>query len=66
MKARLADSEKISIARQWHSKHISVVMDNHSITGDLLEVVFSMRSMPRLYKENQSDFSVSQELPTSV
>jgi hypothetical protein len=42
MKAGLADSGKLSIARQWHSKHISGAMNNHATKCELLGVVFSM------------------------
>jgi hypothetical protein len=59
MKAAIADPKKTSIARQWHSKHISAVRNNHATTEESLEAVFSMRSVPRLYKENQQEFLVS-------
>jgi hypothetical protein len=54
-KVRVGDSEKTSIARQWHSKHVSTVTNNHA-TEELLVVVFSIGSVPRLYKENQLSF----------
>jgi hypothetical protein len=56
MKAGIADPEKISTARQRHSKHVSAVTNNNIATEDLLEDVFSMRSVPRLYEENQLEF----------
>jgi hypothetical protein len=58
MKARIADQEKTSIARQQLGKHVSAVMNNHATTEDLIEAVFSMQSMLRLYK-NQLEFLVS-------
>jgi hypothetical protein len=61
MKAKIADPEKTSTAMQWHRKHVSAVTDNHITTKTLLKAVFSMPSMPRLYKENQMEFSVTQE-----
>jgi hypothetical protein len=48
MKAGIANPEKIFIARQRHGKHVSEVSNNHATTKELLEVVFSMRSVPRL------------------
>jgi hypothetical protein len=48
MKARIVDPEKLSIARQQYSKHVSAVTNNHTTTEELLEVMFSMRPMPRL------------------
>lgn len=58
MKAGIANLEKTSFARQGHSKHISMVTNNH-MTTDESEVVFSMQPVPRLYKENHLDFLVS-------
>jgi hypothetical protein len=52
-KSRNSRPRKTSTARQRHSKHVSAVMCNHAKTEELLEAVFSMRSVPRLYKENQ-------------
>jgi hypothetical protein len=39
MKARIADPEKTTIARQQHDKHFSAVMNNHA-TIEVLEAVF--------------------------
>jgi hypothetical protein len=39
MKAGTADTEKISITRQWHGEHIFMVINNHA-TEQLLEAVF--------------------------
>jgi hypothetical protein len=61
MKAGIADPEKISIARQCHCKHVSAVTNNHATTEKLLEVMFSMLSFPRLYKENKLEFLISQK-----
>jgi hypothetical protein len=68
MKARIADPEKIIIARQQYGKHVSVVINNHTTTEELLEVLFSMWKLPRLYKEIQLEFPVSREyeLPSWV
>jgi hypothetical protein len=53
MKARTVEPEEMIIARQWFGKHVPVAMNIH--TTELLEVVFSMQSMPRLYNEDQQD-----------
>jgi hypothetical protein len=45
-----------AIARQWHSKHISVATDTDTTIED---TVFSMRSMPRLYNEDELGKPVS-------
>jgi hypothetical protein len=68
MKARIPDAEKTFIVRQRLGKHVSAVTNNHAITEELLEAVFSMQSLPRLYKKNQMEFSVSRvcDLPSWV
>jgi hypothetical protein len=53
MEAVIADPEKASIARQWHGKYLSMITNNYAATDELLEVVFSMWFVPRVYKENQ-------------
>jgi hypothetical protein len=42
-------SQKISIARQRYGKHVSVVTNNHA-TEKLMGTIFSLQSVPRLYK----------------
>jgi hypothetical protein len=44
--------EETAIARQRHGKHVSVAVDMHATVEELLEAVFSMWSVPRLYNEN--------------
>jgi hypothetical protein len=56
MKAGTADPEKTSTTRQRHGKHDITVMNNHATRDDSLDTVFSMRSVPRLYKDNQLEF----------
>jgi hypothetical protein len=56
MKAEMADPENTSIARQRHGNTFFVVMNNHATTEEFLQAVFSMRSVLRLYKENQREF----------
>jgi hypothetical protein len=36
-----------TIARQWHGKHVSAAMIQHSTIEELLEMVFSAWSMTR-------------------
>jgi hypothetical protein len=49
MKAGIAHSEKTSITKQRHGKHVSAVTNNHATKEELLEAVVSIRSVPRLY-----------------
>jgi hypothetical protein len=42
---------KMPTSRQWLEKHVHVAAD----MSTMIEVVFSMRSMPKLYKEDQQD-----------
>jgi hypothetical protein len=43
----------MAVAREWLGKHASAATDMHATIEELLEAVFSMRSMQRLYKESQ-------------
>jgi hypothetical protein len=43
------DPEETAFARQQHAKHMSMAMDMHAAIEELLEAVFSMQSMLRLY-----------------
>jgi hypothetical protein len=52
LKAGTVEQEMMADARQKRCKHASTVM-NISTVEELLEVVFSMSSMPRPYNENQ-------------
>jgi hypothetical protein len=58
MKARIADPEKTSISRQQHGNHAIAVTNNHKTTKKLLEAMFSMRYVQRLYKGNQQEIGV--------
>jgi hypothetical protein len=49
LEAGILEQEKVAVAKQWHSKHISVAADS----GTILDVVFSVWSMPRLYNKDQ-------------
>jgi hypothetical protein len=50
------------VARQWlSSRHIIAVTDKHTTTAELLEAVFSVQSVPRLYNEDQMPLPVSRE-----
>jgi uncharacterized protein YabN with tetrapyrrole methylase and pyrophosphatase domain len=51
-----------SSARQRHGKHVSAVTNNHATTEELSDVVFSMWSVSRLYKEDQWESLVSQDV----
>jgi hypothetical protein len=59
MKAERAYTEKTSIARQRHCKHIPAVKNNCAKTEKFLETVFSIQSVPRLYKESQQEAGTS-------
>jgi hypothetical protein len=54
LKVRIAEPEKMSIARQWLCKHVSMATkscDRHNryaTVEELLEAVFSVGSMQRL------------------
>jgi ribosome-interacting GTPase 1 len=43
--------EETTTARQQHAKHVSMAMDMHA-TEELLEAVFSMQSVSRVYNKS--------------
>jgi hypothetical protein len=47
-----------AIARQRRGKHVYAATNQQATIEDLLEAAFSMRSMPRLYSEDQREKSV--------
>jgi hypothetical protein len=44
-------------ARQWHGKHVSTSMNQHTAREELLEAVFSNRSAVRLCNKDQQQLS---------
>jgi hypothetical protein len=59
LKARIAEPEEMAVAKQWLCKRISTVTNHvteathiHATTEKLLEVVFSVGSMQRLYQDS--------------
>jgi hypothetical protein len=47
-------SANTSVARQWfNSRHLMAATDTHTTIEELLEAVFSVRSVRRLYNEDQ-------------
>jgi hypothetical protein len=52
--ARLQKPKHIPVARQWLSKrHVTTATFTYATIGELLEAVFPVRSVPRLYNEEQ-------------
>lgn len=46
---RNAKQEMTVITKQRHVKQVSAATNQHGATEEVLEVVFAMRSVPRLY-----------------
>jgi hypothetical protein len=59
LKAGTVAQNKTSFARQWHGKHIFAAMNQNTTTEELLEVEFSLWSVPRLYIGDLWEKSVS-------
>jgi hypothetical protein len=47
LKARIVEQIKAAIARELHG-HVSVAINKHATTEEILEAVFPLWSMPRL------------------
>jgi hypothetical protein len=56
---RIVEQEEMAVARQWHGKHDSMAMNTGMQQQRNCWRMFSMQSMPRLYKESQLELSVS-------
>jgi ribosome-interacting GTPase 1 len=46
------EPEELAVARQQLNKHVSVAMDMQATIKELLETMFSMQSMLRIYSES--------------
>jgi hypothetical protein len=44
----------VSIARKLKGKHVSVAKDMHGTMEEVLDAVFSVQSVPRLYNKDTS------------
>jgi hypothetical protein len=53
------EKEEVAIATQSCGKHISAAINQHATTDELLEAVFSVWFVPRLYSKDQQEKLVS-------
>jgi hypothetical protein len=58
-KRRIEEPEEVTVARQQRSKHAPTATDMHATIEELLEGVFSVQSILRLYNKDQRDQLVS-------
>jgi hypothetical protein len=49
------EQEEAAIARQRRGKHVSAATNQHATIEGVLEAVFSVWSVPRLYSEDQRE-----------
>jgi hypothetical protein len=52
MRARVVELEEVAHARQWLCKHIPTAMNSRPAIEELLEALFSMQCILRLYNKN--------------
>jgi hypothetical protein len=64
--SRIVKGIKEAIARQRHDKHMSVVMSKYATIEELLEMMFSLRSVPRLYSKECHDLKVDCQLEVGI
>jgi hypothetical protein len=62
----MVEEEEAAIARQQDSKHVSAAMNQDATTEELLEVVYSVQSVLRLYNEDQWKKLFSQRFESVV
>jgi hypothetical protein len=51
MKGGAVETEETAVAKQRINKHVSAPTDTHTTTDELLEAVFYVRAVLRLYSE---------------
>jgi hypothetical protein len=62
LKARTVKPAETAVARQWLSSHnVMATTDMHTTMEELLEAVFAVRSVPKLYNKDQLPLRVSRE-----
>jgi hypothetical protein len=49
------EAGEMAFARQQLDKHMSTVTDTHAAVEELLEIMFSVWSLPRLYREDTQE-----------
>ena len=54
-----------TIARKRHSNYVSAAISKHETTEELLEAMFAMWSMPRLYSDDKRGKLVVNQSPAS-
>jgi hypothetical protein len=66
LKVGIFEQEKAAIARQRCRKQASAATNRHGTIEELLEAVFSMMSVTRLYSEDQQEELVSRRSESAV
>jgi hypothetical protein len=66
LKAGIVERIDAAISRQWNDEHVSAAKNQHATIAELLEAVFSMQSLPRLYGEDQREKLISRRLAVSM
>jgi ribosome-interacting GTPase 1 len=51
------EQEEVALVRQRRSKNVSAATNKHATIHKLLEAMFSVRSLPRLYGKDQQQQS---------
>jgi hypothetical protein len=53
LKAGVVEQEETAVCRQRRGKHVSRATNQHTTIKEMLDAMFSMRPLSRLYSENQ-------------
>jgi hypothetical protein len=59
LKGGIVEPEETAVARQRLDKHLAAAVDMHAAIEELLEAVFSVWSVLKLYSEGHQEKSVS-------
>jgi ribosome-interacting GTPase 1 len=64
--SQIVEGIKEAIARQLHDKHVSMAMSKHATIEELSEMMFSVRSVLRLYSKDCHESKVNCQLEVGV
>jgi hypothetical protein len=60
------EHDETAIVRQWHGKCVSIAMNSHAAIEELLEAVFYVQFLLKLYGEDQWEKLLSQSSESAV
>jgi ribosome-interacting GTPase 1 len=66
LKVGIVEQDETAIVRQWHGRCVSIAMNSHAAIEELLEAVFSLQFLLKLYSKNQGKKLLSRSSESAV